>query len=195
MPSFTVSYRIPDDAYLQARAQILAAGRKRVKAGKPVGSVRSPKPHLMLFQSLLFFVLAGVFWGLRLWSRPLASAGMIVFCNVMAIFMLACGGLWLLVWLLDHLANRALLKLPTSGADGGILYFDDSGIRDADNRGHELKCLWAEYDCCLLTEELIVLCFTRHILYGGYDPQTAQAICDALQAFGQGSTVFYANQK
>ena len=63
MPSFTVSYRIPDDAYLQAQAQILAAGRKRVKAGKPVGSVRSPKPHLMLFQSLLFFVLAGVFWG------------------------------------------------------------------------------------------------------------------------------------
>ena len=89
--------------------------------------------------------------------------------------------------------RRLMKRYKEKSKEPGTFRFDDVGVSYETDSGAILKTPWQEYECCIVTSEVIVLIFqTSKIYFLEMTPDHLRHIETALGRFGKESTICYA---
>lgn len=182
---FELHYHLPEDpARLFDVAQGLAGRRSILKRG---GTVKV-KPFTetcrrLLFQCIAFAVLTALA-AVLVWALHAKLKVLFFLCLVMS-----------LVTFWTYQAGRmGYRKSWTQFREGnrpdGTVTFTASGIREWNASDHTERFTWEQWDCCIISREVIVLTFHQPILLLPYTQESESTVVQALNAFGKQDTIY-----
>ena len=183
---FELHYHLPEDpARLFDVAQGLAGRRSILKRG---GTVKV-KPFTetcrrLLFQCIAFAVLTALA-AVLVWALHAKLKVLFFLCLVMS-----------LVTFWTYQAGRmGYRKSWTQFREGnrpdGTVTFTASGIREWNASGHTERLTWEQWDCCIISREVIVLTFHQPMLVLlPYTQESESTVVQALNAFGKQDTIY-----
>ena len=183
---FELHYHLPEDpARLFDVARGLAGRRNILKRG---GTVKV-KPFTetcrrLLFQCIAFAVLTAL-TAVLVWALHAKLKVLFFLCLVMS-----------LVTFWTYQAGRmGYRKSWTQFREGnrpdGTVTFTASGIREWNASDHTERFTWEQWDCCIISREVIVLTFHQPMLVLlPYTQESESTVVQALNAFGKQDTIY-----
>ena len=73
----------------------------------------------------------------------------------------------------------------------GTVTFTASGIREWNASDHTEQFTWEQWDCCIISQEVIVLTFHQPMLVLlPYTQESESTVVQALNAFGKQDTIY-----
>ena len=103
-------------------------------------------------------------------------------------FVGAGGGMMMLLILTSVLGYELKTAVGTSVF---IMTFTASGIREWNASDHTERFTWEQWDCCIISREVIVLTFHQPILVLlPYTQESESTVVQALNAFGKQDTIY-----
>ena len=183
---FELHYHLPEDpARLFDVAQGLAGRRSILKRG---GTVKV-KPFTetcrrLLFQCIAFAVLT-VLAAVLVWAFYAKLKVLFFLCLVMS-----------LVTFWTYQAGRmgyrkSWTQFRKDNRPDGTVTFTASGIREWTASDHTEQFTWEQWDCCIISQEVIVLTFHQPMLVLlPYTQESESTVVQALNAFGKQDTIY-----
>lgn len=87
--------------------------------------------------------------------------------------------------------KKSLNKLAKIPGGFGQWIFDEIGICDIGTDGTTIKYPWTKYDCCVITQQVVVLFFDSTVfLYAEYSPELDWNVTQTLSACGKAETIY-----
>ena len=183
---FELHYHLPEDpARLFDVAQGLAGRRSILKRG---GTVKV-KPFTetcrrLLFQCIAFAVLTALA-AVLVWAFHAKLKVLFFLCLVMS-----------LVTFWTYQAGRmgyrkSWTQFRKDNRPDGTVTFTASGIREWNASDHTERFTWEQWDCCIISREVIVLTFHQPMLVLlPYTQESESTVVQALNAFGKQDTIY-----
>lgn len=138
----------------------------------------------LIFKSLPFLLVAALGLLLDELDSPL---------RVLYYVLLFIGAFLLVVGVFNTINVRAALsnyEKRQEGVDRGLLTFDATGICDSSPDGTVIKRTWEDYDCCLISREVIILIYqSPNLNFLPATPENVSHIGAALRQFGKENTI------
>ena len=158
--------------------------RKRVLKHRKKVKPYSSGPMRLLLYSIVYLFIGAVPLTIREATQPFR------------IFLYCWLGFSLWIMLMSVISifttRRLMKRYKEHSREPGTFRFDDAGVSDENDSGAILKTPWQEYECCIVTSEVIVLIFkTSKIYFLEMTPDHLRHMETALRCFGKESTICY----
>lgn len=86
---------------------------------------------------------------------------------------------------------QVLDAVPGGQPPDGTVTFTASGIREWNASDHTERFTWEQWDCCIISREVIVLTFHQPMLVLlPYTQESESTVVQALNAFGKQDTIY-----
>lgn len=183
---FELHYHLPEDpARLFDVAQGLAGRRSILKRG---GTVKV-KPFTetcrrLLFQCIAFAVLTALA-AVLVWAFHAKLKVLFFLCLVMSLVTF-----W--TYQTGRMGYRkSWTQFRKDNRPDGTVTFTASGIREWNASDHTERFTWEQWDCCIISQEVIVLTFHQPMLVLlPYTQESESTVVQALDAFGKQDTIY-----
>lgn len=90
-----------------------------------------------------------------------------------------------------HGLSQVLDAVREGNRPDGTVTFTASGIREWNASDHTERFTWEQWDCCIISREVIVLTFHQPMLVLlPYTQESESTVVQALNAFGKQDTIY-----